>query len=126
MKELYSQWLRIQCESWMKQNLPELFQLSYKRIRKLFANDPEASEVAEDDCLLSQIDLSIGPWQGVYFHFKEPGQIIFPLEKCNLSYLREQGNLVLIIRCLEDFKMLIQTYFSSYLSQTVAYTVKSA
>ncbi len=126
MKELYVQWLRLQCESWMKEHAPELFQLSYSRVKQLFVRGDEQVPVAEDECLISQIAIGIGPWEGICFHFKEPGEIVFPLEKCNLSYLREQGNLVLIVRCLEDFKMLAQTYFCSYLQAAPIYAAKFA
>ena len=124
MKEFYSHWLRIQCESWMKENQPELFQGYYKRVKKLFETSTEASDT-EHECLLSQIEVSIGPWLGVYFQFKEPGERICPLEKGNLSQLREQGNLVLIVRCVEDFKTLMQNYFYAYV-QVSAYAIKSA
>ncbi len=126
MKELYSQWLRIQCESWMKESLPELFQGYYKRAKKLVVAQEENAGV-EEECLLSQIDVSVGPWLGVYFHFKEPGERICPLEKCSLSQLREHGNLVLIVRCVEDFKTLMQNYFYSYINSSVlSYAAKSA
>lgn len=76
----------------------------------MFACPSKEVPAAEDECLISQINVSLGPWQGVYFHFKEPGEIIFPLEKCYLTHLRNQGNRVMIIRCLEDFKLWAQTY----------------
>lgn len=123
MKELYSQWLRIQCESWMKQNIPDLFRLSYNRVQQSL--DHTTSLVEE--CLLSQVNVSIGPWLGVYLHFKEPGERMCALEKCNLSQLREQGNLVLIIRCLEDFETLMSNYFCAYIQNpAIMYIAKSA
>jgi len=127
MKELYAHWLRIQCETWMKENTPELFHLSYVRVKKLFSQREEDVPVAEDECLISQIDITVGPWQSVCFHFKEPGEIIFPLEKCSLTYLREQGHRVMIVRCLEDFKVLIQTYFGMYFQNRASvYVSRSA
>jgi hypothetical protein len=126
MKELYSQWLRIQCEVWMKENLPELSQTAYTRISRLFASETENSSVTAEECLISQIDVPVGPWKSVFFHFKEPGEVIYSIEKCNLSYLREQGNLVLIIRCLEDFKTLIKNYFGVHLQHVEVYAIKSA
>ncbi|MDJ1500548.1 hypothetical protein [Xanthocytophaga agilis] len=128
MKELYSHWLRIQCEAWMKENLPDLFQVSYERVKKMFEEVlEEEAPVAQDEFLISQIDMSVGPWKSVIFHFKEPGEIIFPLEKCKLSYLRERNNLVLIIRCLEDFQTLMQTYFYMHMrTGRTMYSIKSA
>jgi|GEM_PF-2355299 len=127
MKELYAHWLRIQCETWMKENLPELFRFSYSRLRHLFSSPDETVPVAEDECLISKVDVAVGPWRSVCFHFKEPGEIMFPLEKSSLARLREQGHRVLIVRCLEDFQSWTQTYFGTNAHRPqLSYSVKSA
>jgi len=118
MKELYTYWLRTQCETWMRANLPGVFDVYYTRLRQIFATPDQETPVAEDESLISRISLSVGPWQSVCFHFKEPGEIVFPLEKHTLAYLRNQGHRVLTVRCPEDFKLWVQTYLPMKLPGT--------
>ena len=108
--DLYTYRLRSQCETWLRNNLPGLFNVHYARLKRIFATPDQETPVAEDDCLISHVKLAVGPWQSVCFHFKEPGEIIFPLEKHTLAHLRNQGHRVLTVRCPEDFKLWIQTY----------------
>ena len=100
MKEKHAHWLRLQCEYWLEEQLPDTFGLWYTRMDEALAFGSER--------LVSQFGVSVGPWENVCFYFKSPGEPILPAEKSTLAALREQDRLVLIVRCFEDFRMMAQ------------------
>ncbi len=128
MKEMYTYWLRSQCEYWLNENYSAIFRTSYLRISQSLAEDNTRATAQDASPLFSQVNLAVGPWKSLYFHFQEPGQAIQTHEKTILQQLRDAGHRVMIIRHLEDFKTDLRTYLPAHTCQEPIpiYTRKSA
>ncbi len=78
----------------------------------IYASDWEynSTSAVTQDWPEIQLPLPIGPWKSLFIKLKQPEENLSDTQRKIIEQLREQGNRVQVIRCLEDFKTFIDTY----------------
>jgi hypothetical protein len=108
----YESRLQADCEIWFKTNYFKLNLLAQAK-NQLLGDVRTLRPASISDAIYSiQLPVAAGPWKSLYIWFKKPGDDLSSDDKLNIEYLRDEGNRVVIVRYLEDFKTLVHLYMA--------------
>ncbi|QHT68104.1 hypothetical protein GXP67_16380 [Rhodocytophaga rosea] len=108
----YESRLLADCEIWFRNNY---FRLNLPaQAKKQHLEDALGLQPATvSNALYSmQLPVAAGPWKSLYIWFKKPGDDLCTDDKIKMSYLRDDGHRVIIVRYFEDFKTLVHLYMA--------------
>lgn len=106
--QAYEKQLWQSCELWFRENYG--IHLTQVQLRELYSGTLFQPNQAPADRPEYHLSVAIGPWKSLYVKFKQPGESLSVEEKNAIRQLRDWGHRVEIIRCMEDFRTLIEWY----------------
>jgi hypothetical protein len=108
----YESRLQADCEIWFRNNYFKLNLSAHAKNQHPEDIRTLRPAFKSDDICSMQLPVAAGPWKSLFIWFKKPGDDLSSDEKVNISYLRDEGHRVMIVRYLEDFKTLVHLYMA--------------